>query len=162
MATKKPQVQIRRPPSVPQNADAFVAGVQAPKSLDAQTSSKPGAQEPEPSELPDVQPAERPTIQAPNHSGVEASKLSVKPHGGGGGDSPSPFEKKESAQASSLPSVQASKRSTLKRRDGRELRKMTLYLQPELGRRLAVRSAETGADMSEIVSLALDAYLNRA
>jgi hypothetical protein len=55
--------------------------------------------------------------------------------------------------------AQTPKRSSIKRQDGRELRKMTLYLKPDLARALAVKAAETGEDMSQIVSDALGAWL---
>lgn len=56
-------------------------------------------------------------------------------------------------------SAQTSKRSTVKRADGRELRRMTIYLTPELAKRLAVHCAETGEDMSAFVATAVDKAL---
>lgn len=50
---------------------------------------------------------------------------------------------------------------TLTRRDGRELRRLTLYLPAELAKRLAVHAAEADRDMSEVVAEALADYLAR-
>lgn len=50
---------------------------------------------------------------------------------------------------------------TLTRRDGRELRRLTLYLPADLARRLAVHAAEADRDMSEVVAEALAGYLGR-
>lgn len=50
---------------------------------------------------------------------------------------------------------------TLTRRDGRELRRLTLYLPADLARRLAVASAEADRDMSALVAEALADYLER-
>lgn len=50
---------------------------------------------------------------------------------------------------------------TLTRRDGRELRRLTLYLPADLARRLAVASAEADRDMSDLVAEALAGYLGR-
>ena len=117
-----------------------MAGVQPSKRLDVQTSERPGVQAVEPMTSPVAIPSERPAV----------------------GASPIPRGDVVAVQASNHSDAQTPKRLTLKRQDGRELRKMTLYLQPDLARRLAVRSAETGADMSEIVALALDAFFRDA
>jgi hypothetical protein len=52
-------------------------------------------------------------------------------------------------------------RKVLHRKDGRARVRTTVYLTPELARALAVRSAETGADQSEIMGTALESYLRR-
>lgn len=62
------------------------------------------------------------------------------------------------------PVTQTSGRSsarTLTRRDGRELRRLTLYLPAELAKRLAVHAAEADRDMSDVVAEALADYLER-
>lgn len=131
MATKKPQVQLRKPPSVPANADAFVASAQTSKLLDFQTL-----------ELPDVQDAKR-------------------------SDAPKPVKPMEiqarllTPEAFKPSSVQTSRRPVLRRQDGRELRKMTLYLTPDVASALAIRAAQSGLDMSEIVNSALEEWLAR-
>ncbi len=56
----------------------------------------------------------------------------------------------------------ASKRSSVvARKDGRELRRMTIYLPIPLARKLAVYSAEQDVDMSSVVADAVDEYLGR-
>lgn len=70
----------------------------------------------------------------------------------------------EAAEAFIRGEVQTSERSsgrTLTRRDGRELRRLTLYLPADLARRLAVHAAEADRDMSEVVTEALADYLGR-
>ncbi len=128
MATKKPQVQLRKPPSVPANADAFVASAQASKPLDPQALELSGVQEAKRSEP--VKPME-----------IQARLLT-----------PEAFKPS---------SVQMSRRPVLRRQDGRELRKMTLYLTPDVASALAIRAAQSGLDMSEIVNSALEEWLAR-
>jgi hypothetical protein len=58
-----------------------------------------------------------------------------------------------------VPSPTASPRGVLARKDGRELRRMTLYLPTELGRRLAMHCAEHDLEMSDVVTAAVRAHL---
>ena len=172
MATKKPVVQIRKPPSVPQNADTFVDAAQTPKPLDVQT-PKPLDDHPELTDyqkeliagprkplhsgwveamqtagLITVQPR-TPSVQAPKRSGAQTSDNAPK-------EIQAPLLAPEALKPSS---AQASRRPVLRRQDGRELRKMTIYLSPDVAQQLAVSSAQTGMDMSEIVNSALESWL---
>jgi hypothetical protein len=45
------------------------------------------------------------------------------------------------------------------RQDGRQRRRMTIYLPPELAQRLKLHSVTTGEDMSDVVARALEAHL---
>jgi hypothetical protein len=47
----------------------------------------------------------------------------------------------------------------LQRKDGRARVRMTVYLPPKVARALHVRAAETGAEMSDLVTAALEAML---
>jgi hypothetical protein len=47
----------------------------------------------------------------------------------------------------------------LQRKDGRARVRMTVYLPPKVARALRMRAAETGAEMSELVTAALEAML---
>jgi predicted transcriptional regulator len=48
-----------------------------------------------------------------------------------------------------------------RKRDGVIRKRTTLYLSPEMARRLAVYSAETDRDMSEIAEEALGSFLSK-
>ena len=68
------------------------------------------------------------------------------------------------AQASERPGVRTAEeppkgRSLVTRADGRVRRRRTVYLPPELDRRLAVHCAAEGVEASEVVAEALAAYL---
>ena len=56
---------------------------------------------------------------------------------------------------------EGSKRRVETRKDGRELRKQTIYLPTELYRRIRVYAAANDADMSELTVQALEAFLNK-
>ncbi len=51
------------------------------------------------------------------------------------------------------------RRGVVTRRDGRELRRVTVYVPADLGKRLAVHCAVEGCDMSEVVTDALSTHL---
>jgi len=51
------------------------------------------------------------------------------------------------------------RRKTLRRSDGRELRKQTFYLEAELSHRLMVRCAEREYDLSEAIEEAVNLWL---
>jgi len=53
------------------------------------------------------------------------------------------------------------KRNVVKRADGRELRRMTVYLPPDVAHRLAVRCAELEVDVSAGLAVAAEAWLKR-
>jgi hypothetical protein len=63
--------------------------------------------------------------------------------------------------ASVLARQHAQKRKTVRRADGRELRKQTIYFETALAKRLAVHCAETGEDMSMVVAAAVTHWLDQ-
>lgn len=166
MAPKKPTVQLRKPPSVPQNADAFVkaADAQTPKPLDVQVAKLPAIQTPK---LAVAQTPKRPSAQTANHLAIqtveppnvqEAKRSDVQESH----KAPKEIQERLLAPEAFKPSsAQTSRRPVLRRQDGRELRKMTIYLTPDVAKSLAVRSAQSGLDMSEIVNSALEEWLAR-
>jgi hypothetical protein len=52
-------------------------------------------------------------------------------------------------------------RGVLPRADGREVKRMTIYMPPELAKRLAVYSAESDRDISDVVSEAVAKLLGQ-
>jgi hypothetical protein len=90
-------------------------------------------------------------------------------HAGGGGDGPTPF-KVPPAEVPERPAVKAPERPSAKpsptrsamvtRSDGRELRRMTIYLPADLAKRLAVRCAELDADLSAVIAEAVAKHLD--
>ena len=58
------------------------------------------------------------------------------------------------------PAPPAGARGVLARKDGRELRRMTLYLPSDLARRLAVHCATHDLEMSEVVTAAVRRHLD--
>lgn len=52
--------------------------------------------------------------------------------------------------------------ATGERRGARQLRRMTVYLEPELAQRLAIHSAGTGSTLSDIIGEALSKHLPRS
>jgi hypothetical protein len=71
----------------------------------------------------------------------------------------SPSDDWANVQASERPSVQASKR-LVARKDGRELRRMTVYLPADLAKRLAVHCAGEDRDMSDAITDAVRGLLD--
>lgn len=59
------------------------------------------------------------------------------------------------AQTSKRSSANGSGRRVLTRSDGREVRRLTIYLPADLAKRLAVHCAEHDEDMSDVVSEAV-------
>lgn len=53
------------------------------------------------------------------------------------------------------------RRSIITRVDGRELRRMTVYLPPDLARRLAVYAAKTDCDISAAIATICDDFLDK-
>lgn len=90
-------------------------------------------------------------------------------HAGGGGDGPTPF-RVPPAEVPERPAVKAPERPSDKpsptrsamvtRSDGRELRRMTIYLPADLAKRLAVRCAELDADLSAVIAEAVAKHLD--
>ena len=50
-------------------------------------------------------------------------------------------------------------RAVIRRKDGRELRRLTIYLPPDLARRLGVYAASTDTDVSDAVAAITGAFL---
>jgi hypothetical protein len=63
--------------------------------------------------------------------------------------------------ASTLAGQPAQKRKTVRRADGRELRKQTIYFETALAKRLAVHCAETDEDMSTVVAASVTHWLDQ-
>lgn len=68
-------------------------------------------------------------------------------------------KKKAPTKAESVAQASPRRNQVLARKDGRTLRRMTLYLPVELARRLAVHCAETDTDMSNVVTEAVRKHL---
>jgi hypothetical protein len=67
---------------------------------------------------------------------------------------------KAKARASSTP-LARQRRSTIVRADGRELRRTTVYLTPELRKRLAVYAAEQDTDISSAIVEICTVFLDK-
>lgn len=55
----------------------------------------------------------------------------------------------------------ATKRTVIRRKDGRELFRSTIYLEPELAQRMGIFAVKQGVDQTEIIKAALAEYLSR-
>lgn len=55
----------------------------------------------------------------------------------------------------------APKRTVIRRKDGRELYRTTIYLEPELAQRTGIFAVRQGVDQTEIIKAALGEYLAR-
>lgn len=55
----------------------------------------------------------------------------------------------------------APKRTVIRRKDGRELYRTTIYLEPELAQRTGIFAVKQGVDQTEIIKAALTEYLAR-
>jgi len=55
----------------------------------------------------------------------------------------------------------AQKRTVIRRKDGRELYRTTIYLEPELAQRTGIFAVKQGVDQTEIIKAALSEYLAR-
>ena len=64
--------------------------------------------------------------------------------------------KDSGSQTSKRSNAQASKRRTLERADGRQVRRLTVYLPAELASRLAVHCAKADRDLSDVVAEAVE------
>ena len=53
------------------------------------------------------------------------------------------------------------RRTVIKRKDGRELYRTTIYLEPELAQRMGIFAVKQGVDQTEIIKAALGEYLAR-
>lgn len=94
----------------------------------------------------DTKTSERSSTQTSGGSGPKTSKRS-------GVKTP----KRRSAQASEQSAATA--KSRVQRRDGRELRRMTLYMPVDLATRLRVRCSELDREVSAVVTEAVASYL---
>jgi hypothetical protein len=63
-------------------------------------------------------------------------------------------------EAASLPAARRS-RAVVRRKGGREVRRATVYLPPDLHRRLAVHAANSDSDVSSVIAELLEAHLPR-
>lgn len=59
------------------------------------------------------------------------------------------------------PASPAPKRTVIRRKDGRELYRTTIYLEPELAQRTGIFAVKQGVDQTEIIKAALTEYLAR-
>lgn len=75
---------------------------------------------------------------------------------------PVPLASVEAFVSGKRSNVQTSSRSkaVVERRDGRELRRMTVYLPPSLAKRLALHAVEVEQDMSAVVAEAVERLLS--
>ena len=69
--------------------------------------------------------------------------------------------KKEPKSAQTDTAEETLGRGVYKRKDGRELRRMAVYLPVELARALMVRCAEQDSDVSYVVAEAVEKYLRK-
>lgn len=53
------------------------------------------------------------------------------------------------------------KRTVIRRKDGRELFRTTIYLDPELAQRMGIFAVKQGVDQTEVIKAALAEYLSR-
>lgn len=68
---------------------------------------------------------------------------------------------KESGSPSADTASEGQGRGVYKRKDGRELRRVAIYLPVELARALMVRCAEKDSDLSFVVAEAVERYLRQ-
>lgn len=59
------------------------------------------------------------------------------------------------------PAPTTTKRTVIRRKDGRELFRSTIYLEPELAQRMGIFAVKQGVDQTEIIKAALAEYLSR-
>ena len=64
-----------------------------------------------------------------------------------------------SAPVSAAPATP--KRTVIRRKDGRELFRTTIYLEPELAQRMGIFAVKQGVDQTEVIKAALTEYLAR-
>jgi len=67
------------------------------------------------------------------------------------------------AESAPIPTPAAKRsRSVLTRKDGRELKRTTIYLPVALAKRVAIRCAEDDRELSDVITEALGQWLGRA
>ncbi len=137
---KKPPVSLRKPPAAVDIslAERFVRGENPP---DAPGVVPPATLAPAPQSAPPAVPD-----RAPAPAEVAAPPRAPSP------PRPAP---------PALVVRPATPRAVLARKDGRELRRMTIYLPTGLARRLAVYCAERDVDMSDVVAEAVHHLVTR-
>lgn len=171
----KPAISLRRPPP-PAAVEAFVNGrsdAQAPGRLAIVESDESS------SERPDVQASERSNTQALEHSSTQASEHSnvqvpEQPDvrtlenldAQAPGRSGDPAER-SNARRTRRSGTRTSGRSDVRavglveRADGRQRRRLTIYLPVELAKRLVVHCAAGELEMSDVVTDAVERELAR-
>ena len=161
---KKPALSLRKPPAPVDLsvAERFVRSTEAVVSV--QTSERPDVRALERSDAPTSEPL---GVWTSERSDVRTSEppYAVIPHAvsrpvQGRPDVPV-AERPDVQRAVSLVPPSAVPRGVLARKDGRELRRMTLYLPSELARRLAVYCAELDLEMSDVVTAAVRVHLGQ-
>lgn len=153
---KKPALSLRKPPAPVDLsvAERFVRS--AEDGLSTQTSERSDVRALERSDTPTSGPS---VVRTVGRSDVRTSEplgemvAQVVPNPAGG--------RPDVQTAVSLVPSSAPSRGVLARKDGRELRRMTLYLPSELARRLAVHCAELDLEMSDVVTAAVRVHLGQ-
>lgn len=59
------------------------------------------------------------------------------------------------------PAPTSTKRTVIRRKDGRELLRSTIYLEPKLAQRMGIFAVKQGVDQTDIIKAALSEYLSR-
>jgi hypothetical protein len=154
----KPAISLRRPPP-PAAVEAFIAGrpdAQAPgrlsvvdddtsssENLDVQASERPvtqtlGDSNAQAAERPDVTTLEHSNVEEPGRSSTRRTRRSV-------------------TRAPGRSDVRAV--GVVERADGRQRRRLTVYLPVELAKRLVVHCAASELEMSDVVTDAVERAL---
>jgi hypothetical protein len=100
---------------------------------------------------------------APDPAAVEAY-ISGKPILAPAATEPEPPTRIASQTAAPHPLPQAAaqtKRTVIRRKDGRELYRTTIYLEPELAQRAGIFALKQGIDQTDVIKAALSDYLTR-
>lgn len=131
MAKVKPKVSVRKPPPA---ADDFVAGEMHSKETSKRLVTK--------------------TFRRPS---VQASESVEEPQGGGDGVEKSLRASVVEPQGGVGTSFG---KAVVKRADGKKLRRMTVYMPPELAKRLQIAAVTHERDMSDIITEAVGSWLD--
>jgi|HubBroStandDraft_1064217.scaffolds.fasta_scaffold277526_2 hypothetical protein len=59
-----------------------------------------------------------------------------------------------------LPKPQPQQRGVVRRKDGTEVKRTTIYLPPPLAKKLAIYCATNDLEMSDVITVALEKYLH--
>ena len=154
MARIKPKTSVRKPPAA---ADEFVNGT--PKREDGQEFKSSGVQKSEGLDVKTPKPAKgRPASRLTNASAGTSKSSKSQTSKGSAVEASKRLEVQETKQESGQTS-ERSKR-VVERKDGTQLRRMTVYMPPELAKRLKIVAATTDREMSAIVTEAVGAWLD--